>query len=65
MAAVARSVDTRRRLLEAALEVFVIRHVDDLPTAAVAAALGIAPGSVKRHLFRAIRTLRDALGDHR
>ena len=54
-----------RRLPARQREVFVLRHVDDLPTAAVAAALGIAPGSVKRHLFRAIRALRDALGDHR
>jgi RNA polymerase sigma-70 factor (ECF subfamily) len=54
-----------RRLPARQREVFVLRHVEDLPTATVAAALGIASGSVKRHLFRAIRTLRGALGDQR
>ena len=44
-------------------EVFVLRHVEEYSTAEVAEALGLSSGSVKRHLFRAIRKLRDALGD--
>ncbi len=46
-------------------EVFVLRHIEEYSTAEVAAALGLSPGSVKRHLFRAIRKLREALGDAR
>jgi|SRR5215468_541993 len=44
-------------------EVFVLRHVEDLSTDEVARALGLSTGSVKRHLFRAVRRLRDTLGD--
>jgi RNA polymerase sigma factor (sigma-70 family) len=44
-------------------EVFVLRYVEELPTAGVAALLGVSEGSVKRHLFRAIQRLRSALGD--
>jgi RNA polymerase sigma factor (sigma-70 family) len=43
-------------------EVFVLRHVEEWSTDEVARALEITPGSVKRHLFRAIRHLRVALG---
>jgi RNA polymerase sigma-70 factor (ECF subfamily) len=46
-------------------EVFVLRHGEGWSTAEVADALGIAEGSVKRHLFRAVRHLRRALGGHR
>lgn len=46
-------------------EVFVLRFVEDMPTAQVAATLGLGEGSVKRHLFRAIRRLRGSLGDLR
>jgi RNA polymerase sigma-70 factor (ECF subfamily) len=53
-----RGLPTRQR------EVFVLRYVDDLPTAQVAAALGVSEGSVKRHLFRAIHRLRQTLGGH-
>jgi RNA polymerase sigma-70 factor (ECF subfamily) len=66
------SEDTRRRIWTAfrALprrqqEVFALRHIEEEPTAAVAAALGLSPGSVKRHLFRAVRALRRSLGDAR
>jgi len=69
---VAISADTRRRIWTAfrALprrqqEVFVLRHIEEQPTLAVAAALGLSPGSVKRHLFRAVRALRRGLGDAR
>jgi RNA polymerase sigma-70 factor (ECF subfamily) len=46
-------------------EVFVLRLAEGWSTAEVADALGIAEGSVKRHLFRAVRHLRRALGGHR
>ena len=69
---VAISEDTRRRIWIAfrALprrqqEVFALRHIEEQSTLAVAAALGLSPGSVKRHLFRAIRALRLRLGDAR
>ena len=66
------SEDTRRRIWAAfrALprrqqEVFALRYIDERSTAAVAAALGLSAGSVKRHLYRAVRHLRRALGDAR
>ena len=66
------SADTRRRIWVAfrALprrqqEVFALRYIEERPTPDVAAALGLSPGSVKRHLYRAVRRLRRALGDAR
>lgn len=50
-----------RKLPDRQREVFVLRYIDDLSTAEVAAALALSPGSVKRHLFRAIRRLRQSL----
>ena len=44
-------------------EVFVLRHVEGWSTREVADAIGVETGSVKRHLFRAIRHLRTALGE--
>ncbi len=44
-------------------EVFVLRYQEGWSTAAVAKALGVSAGSVKRHLFRAVHHLRQALGD--
>jgi len=52
-----------QRLPDRQHEVFVLRHVEEWSTAEVAEALGMTAGSVKRHLFRAIRQLRRALGD--
>jgi RNA polymerase sigma-70 factor (ECF subfamily) len=46
-------------------EVFALRHFEEWPTAEVAEALGLSPGSVKQHLFRAVQSLRKALGDYR
>jgi RNA polymerase sigma factor (sigma-70 family) len=46
-------------------EVFALRHFEEWPTADVAEALGLSRGSVKQHLFRAVRSLRNALGDYR
>jgi RNA polymerase sigma-70 factor (ECF subfamily) len=43
-------------------EVFALRYVDGWSTAAVAEALGLTVGSVKRHLFRAVRRLQQTLG---
>lgn len=45
-------------------EVFVLRHVEEWSTEEVAEMLGMTIGSVKRHLFRAVRQLRRVLGDH-
>ena len=64
--------DTRRRIWVAfrALprrqqEVFALRHIEEQSTTDVALALGLSQGSVKRHLYRAMRHLRRALGDAR
>jgi RNA polymerase sigma factor (sigma-70 family) len=64
--------ETRRRIWQAfrrlptrQREVFVLRYIEEWSTAQVAGALGLSPGSVKRHLFRAIRRLRETLGEHR
>jgi RNA polymerase sigma-70 factor (ECF subfamily) len=46
-------------------EVFALRYVEGWSTQETAALLGIDGGSVKRHLLRAVRRLRDALGDDR
>lgn len=69
---IAISEDTRRRIWIAfrtlprrQQEVFALRYIEEQPTLAVAAALGLSPGSVKRHLFRAVRALRLRLGDSR
>jgi RNA polymerase sigma factor (sigma-70 family) len=43
-------------------EVFALRYIEGWSTAVVAEALGLTAGSVKRHLFRAVRRLRQALG---
>ena len=51
-----RSLPDRQR------EVFVLRHVEGWSGPEIAAALGVSTGSVKRHLFRAVRRLRDAMG---
>ena len=42
-------------------EVFVLRQLEGWSTDEVAAQLGVSPGSVKRHLFRAVHQLRTAL----
>jgi RNA polymerase sigma-70 factor, ECF subfamily len=64
--------ETRRRVWDAlqALssrqrEIFVLRHVEGWPTDRVAETLGVSTGSVKRHLYRAVRHLRTALGAQR
>ncbi|MCC6933879.1 MAG: RNA polymerase sigma factor [Deltaproteobacteria bacterium] len=44
-------------------EVFVLRHWHGFTSAEVAMILGINEGSVKSHLFRAIRRMNELLGD--
>jgi RNA polymerase sigma-70 factor (ECF subfamily) len=43
-------------------EVFVLRYLEGWSTEAVADTLGLSVGSVKQHLFRAIRRLRTVIG---
>ena len=54
-----------RKLSTRQQEVFVLRYVEGWSDHQVAAMLGVTPGSVKQHLFRAVRYLRKALGDQR
>lgn len=54
-----------RKLSARQQEVFVLRYVEGWSYHQVAAMLGVTPGSVKQHLFRAVRYLRKALGDQR
>ncbi len=57
--------DAFHKLSERQREVFVLRYVEGWSTEEAAAALGLTTGTAKRHLFRAIRHLRDTLGDAR
>jgi RNA polymerase sigma-70 factor, ECF subfamily len=63
------SREARRRIWEAfhrlpsrQQEVFLLRYLEGWSTEAVADALGLSPGSVKQHLFRAVRRLRMVIG---
>jgi RNA polymerase sigma-70 factor (ECF subfamily) len=49
------------RLPKRQLEVIVLRYLVDMPEEEVAASLGIAPGTVKRHAARGLERLRRAL----
>ena len=51
-----------RQLSPRQKEVFVLRHLEGWSTEEVAETLELSAGSVKRHLFRAVRHLRKALG---
>ena len=51
-----------QRLPRRQREVFVLRHLEGWSTEAAAEALALSSGSVKRHLFRAVRRLRRVLG---
>jgi RNA polymerase sigma-70 factor (ECF subfamily) len=44
-------------------EVLVLRHLEQLPTAAAAAVLGIGEGAFKSRHLRALQRLRALLGD--
>ncbi|HEV8308921.1 MAG TPA: RNA polymerase sigma factor [Methylomirabilota bacterium] len=52
-----------QRLSRRQREVFVLRHLEGWSTAEVAEMLGMSVGSVKQHLFRAVRELRAVLGE--
>lgn len=54
-----------RTLPDRQREVFVLRHLEDWSGPEIAAALGLSPGTVKRHLFRAVHRMRMVLGDTR
>ncbi|HWC97324.1 MAG TPA: RNA polymerase sigma factor [Candidatus Sulfopaludibacter sp.] len=43
--------------------VFLLRFVDDMDLLEIAAATGMKEGTVKTHLFRALQTIREQLGD--
>jgi len=51
------------RLSEAQRTVFILRHYEGLQLADIAAELGCTVGSIKVHLFRALRKLQKELGD--
>jgi RNA polymerase sigma-70 factor (ECF subfamily) len=44
-------------------EVFVLRRLEGRSSEETAEILGLSPGSIKRHLFHALRHLQKALGD--
>jgi RNA polymerase sigma-70 factor (ECF subfamily) len=44
-------------------EVFVLRRLEGLSTDDAARVLGLTTGSIKRHLFHAIRHLQKAIGE--
>ncbi len=64
----AREIDARVRQALVVLSptqktVFVLRHFEGLPLAEIAVQLGCTVGSVKVHLFRALKKLQKELGD--
>ena len=44
-------------------EVFALRYIEGMSTQEVAGTLDLSNGSVKRHLFRAVKYLRGAPGE--
>jgi RNA polymerase sigma-70 factor (ECF subfamily) len=54
-----------RQLSARQQEVFALRQLEGWSTEEVAQTLGVSPGSVKRHLYRAVHHMRTALGGRR
>jgi RNA polymerase sigma-70 factor (ECF subfamily) len=52
-----------RKLSARQQEVFALRYLEGWSTEAVADSLGLSVGSVKQHLFRAVRHLRAVMGE--
>ena len=52
-----------QRLSARQREVFALRYIEGMSTHEVAGTLDLSEGSVKRHLFRAVKYLRGALGE--
>ena len=52
-----------RRLSPRQREVFALRYIEGMSTHEVAGTLDLSEGSVKRHLFRAVKYLRGALAE--
>ncbi|MCX6620504.1 MAG: sigma-70 family RNA polymerase sigma factor, partial [Acidobacteria bacterium] len=54
--------DASEKLPERQRTVFLLRFVEDLDLLEIAAATGMKEGTVKTHLFRALRAVRERLG---
>ena len=57
--------DALERLPPRQRDVFILRHEEGLPLAEIARRLGLATGTAKAHLHRALGALRDALRDRK